>query len=190
VIAMQNDRERRLKEIGSRLRDFRKQLGYKSQETFASELGMKRPAYSHYELGESEPTGAFLHSLSVKFGADINYILTGKNEQKMPDLDTYLTRMGVDDMMRSIIKGYMALPEPKRKIAKEFIENLAAEIVAKKNAADAPAAPVSELDTPPTADRPYDELSIDEKVERFRAALESEEKAKEKSSATFAFASK
>lgn len=151
-----DNKEQRLREIGVRLRDFRKNLGYKSQETFASELGMKRPAYSHYELGESEPTGAFLHNLSTKFGADINYILTGKSEQEMPDFDTYLTRMGVDDTMKAIVTGYMALPPDKRKTVKEYIESLAAEIAERKAAAvPAPAAkppadapPVSESDKP------------------------------------------
>lgn len=128
-----DNKEQRLKEIGLRLRSFRKKLGYKSQATFAAELGMKRPAYSHYELGESEPTGAFLHNLSTKFGADINYILTGRSEQDMPDIDAYLTRMGVDEMARTIIKSYMALPPEKRKIVKDYIDSLAAKIVANKS---------------------------------------------------------
>ncbi|MBR2216505.1 MAG: helix-turn-helix transcriptional regulator [Selenomonadaceae bacterium] len=128
------NKEQRLRDIGVRLRDFRKGLGFKNQENFASELGMKRSAYSHYELGESEPTGAFLHNLSTKFGADINYILTGKSEQEMPDFDTYLSRMGVDDMMKAIVKGYMALSPEKRKAVKEYIESLAAEIAARKAA--------------------------------------------------------
>lgn len=135
------EKDQRLIGIGHRLRDFRKQQGYRSQEAFAADVGVNRSAYSHYESGHVEPTGAFLHNLSTKFGADINYILTGKSEQEMPDFDTYLTRMGVDDTMKAIVTGYMALPPDKRKTVKEYIESLAAEIAAKKAAAvPAPAA--------------------------------------------------
>lgn len=121
-------KDQRLIDIGQRLRDFRKKLGYKSQESFANELGTTRGAYKNYEVGRVEPTGAFLHNLSSKFGADINFILTGKSEKDLPDFDTYLTQMGVDDLMKTIIKGYMALPPVKRKAVKEYIEELAKEI--------------------------------------------------------------
>lgn len=125
-------KDQRLIDIGQRLKNFRKFHGYKSQEAFAIDVGVNRSAYSHYESGHVEPTGAFLHNLSTKFGADINYILTGKSEQETPDFDTYLTRMGVDDMMKTIIKEYMKLPDAKRKTVKEYIETLASEIT--KNA--------------------------------------------------------
>ena len=146
------EKDQRLLDIGQRLRDFRKQQGYKSQEAFAVDVGSTRAAIAAYEIGKVEPTGAFLHNLSTKFGADINYILTGKSEQEMPDFDTYLTRMGVDDMMKTIIKGYMALPPDKRKTVKEYIESLAAEIAAKKTAAEPPAdAAQAADDAPPLA---------------------------------------
>ena len=78
-----------------------------------------------------------------------NYILTGKSEQEMPDFDTYLTRMGVDDTMKAIVTGYMALPPDKRKTVKEYIESLAAEIAERK------AAPAAKDEEPPTpVDKP------------------------------------
>lgn len=184
------DKEKRLKDIGGRLRDFRKNLGYKNQETFARELGMKRPAYSHYELGESEPTGAFLHNLSTKFGADINYILTGKSEQELPDIDAYLSRLGIDEMMKAIIKGYMKLSESKRKTVRDFIESLAAEIAAEKaNPPPAALPKVSEsapnaaetqreLPAPQSSDSDKPELDpeIEAEAEKFRARLYAREK--------------
>lgn len=143
------EKDQRLTGIGQRLRDFRKQQGYRSQEAFAADVGSTRAAIAAYEIGKVEPTGAFLHNLSTKFGADINYILTGKSEQEMPDFDTYLTRMGVDDTMKAIVTGYMALPPDKRKTVKEYIESLAAEIAAKK------AAPAAKDEEPPTpVDKP------------------------------------
>ena len=173
------DRESHLKHIGERLKDFRKSCGYKSQESFASDLGITRGAYKNYELGKSEPTPAVLHNLSTKFGADINYILTGKSEQEMPDFDTYLTRMGVDDTMKAIVTGYMALPPDKRKTVKEYIESLAAEIAEGKAAAKEKP-PVSDSDTPPVDGVPpapeyytppgYDLVpEIEDKVKKIRA---------------------
>lgn len=159
------EKDQRLIGIGQRLRDFRKQQGYRSQEAFAADVGVNRSAYSHYESGHVEPTGAFLHNLSTKFGADINYILTGKSEQDVPDFDTYLTRMGVDDMMKTIIKGYMALPPDKRKVVKEYIESLATEITAKKTAAAAAenAPPVSDPVTPLDNEPTPENLTEEEK---------------------------
>lgn len=150
------EKDQRLTGIGQRLRDFRKQQGYRSQEAFAADVGSTRAAIAAYEIGKVEPTGAFLHNLSTKFGVDINYILTGKSEQEMPDFDTYLTRMGVDDTMKAIVTGYMALPPDKRKTVKEYIESLAAEIAAKKVAAAAKdEEPPTPVDKPP-ADAPPD----------------------------------
>lgn len=126
-------KDSRLKEIGQRLKAFRKGHGYRSQESFALDVGSTRAAIAAYELGRVEPTGAFLHALSTKFGADINYILTGRSEQDMPDIDAYLTRMGIDEMAKTIIKSYMALPPDKRKIVKDYIDSLAAKIVANKS---------------------------------------------------------
>lgn len=126
-------KDQRLVGIGQRLKAFRKTQGYKSQESFAETIGTTRSAYKNYETGNVEPTGAFLHALSTKFGADINYILTGRSEQDMPDIDAYLTRMGIDEMAKTIIKSYMALPPDKRKIVKDYIDSLAAKIVANKS---------------------------------------------------------
>ena len=132
-----DDKKERMSAIGQRIKDLRKQLGYKTQEDFACATSTTRVAIASYEIGRAEPTAAFLQNLS-KLGVDTNYILTGKSEQEMPDFDTYLTRMGVDDTMKAIVTGYMALPPDKRKTVKEYIESLAAEIAAKKVAADAP----------------------------------------------------
>lgn len=163
------EKDQRLTGIGQRLRGFRKQQGYRSQEAFAADVGSTRAAIAAYEIGKVEPTGAFLHNLSTKFGVDINYILTGKSEQEMPDFDTYLTRMGVDDTMKAIVTGYMALPPDKRKTVKEYIESLAAEIAAKKVAADAPpdrAAPVGAMANPaaPLAESPPGAPVVSESV--------------------------
>ena len=124
----ETEKNQRLIDIGLRLKNFRKKMGYKSQEAFAEDVGSTRPAIAAYERGAVEPTGAFLHNLSSKFGADINFILTGKSDKDIPDFDTYLTQMGVDDLMKTIIKSYMALPPAKRKIVKEYMEELAKEI--------------------------------------------------------------
>ena len=184
------EKDQRLTGIGQRLRDFRKQQGYRSQEAFAADVGSTRAAIAAYEIGKVEPTGAFLHNLSTKFGADINYILTGKSEQDVPDFDTYLTRMGVDDTMKAIVTGYMALPPDKRKTVKEYIESLAAEIAAKKVAPAAkdeePPTPVDKppADAPPVSESDTDEgLSpdpeIEEEIARIRAKLYSRKKTQE-----------
>ena len=124
----ETQKDQRLIDIGQRLKDFRKKIGYNTQKDFALAINTTRETLANYEVGRVEPTGAFLHNLSSKFGADINFILTGKSDKDIPDFDTYLTQMGVDDLMKTIIKSYMALPPAKRKIVKEYMEELAKEI--------------------------------------------------------------
>jgi len=126
-----DDKKERMSAIGLRIKNLRKQLGYKTQEELACATNTTRVAIASYEIGRAEPTAAFLQNLSM-LGVDTNYILTGKSEQELPDIDAYLSRLGIDEMMKAIIKGYMKLPESKRKTVRDFIESLAAEIAAEK----------------------------------------------------------
>ena len=186
MLSTKNDEKRQhLLDVALRLKKFRKENGYKNQESFALQLGITRAAYKNYEAGKSEPPPSILHALSTKFGADINYILTGRSEQDMPDVDAYLTRMGVDEMARTIIKSYMALPPDKRKIVKDYIDSLANEIVSNKNKRST--APSETEPMPAAPDRPStaqasiaeniaEDPAIEAEVSKIRARLYARDK--------------
>jgi len=52
--------------------------GSKSQEDFASELGIPFRTYQRYEAGERAPKKDALEKISQKCGVTVDYILTGE----------------------------------------------------------------------------------------------------------------
>jgi len=71
-----SDSEVDLQALGTRIRQLRTQT---TQEEFASFLGISQAQLSKYELGLSAPPLAVLIKLAEKYGASIDWILTGKN---------------------------------------------------------------------------------------------------------------
>ena len=65
------------KDIGQRLKQFRKEKGFKSQASFASDVGTTRAAYSKYETGEVAPGDPFIQLLCSKFNLSEHWLRTG-----------------------------------------------------------------------------------------------------------------
>ena len=66
-----------LKAIGRRLRELR---GFdKTQEEFASQLGISQSQLSKYERGIAAPAGDVLVRIKEKLRVSIDWLLTGKN---------------------------------------------------------------------------------------------------------------
>lgn len=63
-------------QIGGRLTEVRKSLGFKTQEAAADASGVSREMWGKYERGQAMPGGEVLFSFAQK-GADVQYILTG-----------------------------------------------------------------------------------------------------------------
>lgn len=75
-------------EIGKRLQESRKRLGYK-QYDFAQALGVTDEHYRKYELGSSGIPIEKVQMLFEKFGLDPTYLITGRVSGTF-DLDAYL----------------------------------------------------------------------------------------------------
>lgn len=75
-----------------RLIEERERLGL-NQEQMAAAGGMKKRAYCYYESGERTPDAVFLAGVA-KFGADVEYIVTGqrggKNGEQLSGEERYL----------------------------------------------------------------------------------------------------
>ncbi len=63
--------------IGSRIEEFRKDLGINSKSKFAKMIDMSLGSYQKYEKNERKPGAEILTKLA-RLGADINWILTGE----------------------------------------------------------------------------------------------------------------
>lgn len=85
---MANSRKSVNVEIGKRLQEARKRLGYK-QSDFAQALGVTDEHYRKYELGASGIPIDKVQILFEKFCLDPTYLITGKISADF-DLETYL----------------------------------------------------------------------------------------------------
>ncbi len=85
---MANRKKSKNVEIGKRLQEARKHLGYK-QSDFAQALGVTDEHYRKYELGSSGIPIDKVAVLFEKFGIDPTYLITGKVSEEF-DLDAFL----------------------------------------------------------------------------------------------------
>lgn len=70
-------------EVGLRIAAIR---GAMKQSEFGERLGVNRNTVSRWEAGERLPDGSSMLAMALEFGADINYLLTGKSGGVAPAL--------------------------------------------------------------------------------------------------------
>jgi len=101
---MSTSKSVKFKDIGTRIVQERKKLGY-SQTTLAAKLGRSKSAQISYEANETRPDADYFFALD-ELGADIYYIITGrelaalKKQDELKLLRSYRT---VDDRHKMII---------------------------------------------------------------------------------------
>lgn len=84
------------KNIGSRLKQLRKELGL-TQEEAADKLGISRARYSHFENGRNEADNELLLAMAKLYGVTVDYLLGNNetpkwaNEKDTKDLSKFLT---------------------------------------------------------------------------------------------------
>jgi len=69
--------------VGLRIRNLRGDL---PQSEFADRLGVDRKSVAGWEAGKRLPDGSSLLKLMSEFGADVNYLLTGRRSDDVPRL--------------------------------------------------------------------------------------------------------
>lgn len=89
-------------QIGVRLRQVRKDLGFKNQADLADRLGVSPSSIHNYESGKRSPDAEFLTAIAAE-GADVLYILTGQH--------SIGTLSAEED---ALLANYRALPDGKR----------------------------------------------------------------------------
>ena len=113
-----------LKNIGKRLKTFRKSNGY-TQEQFSELLNMSLNFYGKIERGQSRLSIEKLVLLHEKFDIDIDYLLTG-TPSKNVDYNSVLQKISVwSRNRRQMTDKYILridfIPEGCRHIAEEII---------------------------------------------------------------------
>lgn len=89
-------------QIGKRLKEVRKKTG-KSLEKMGEITGLSKSGISDMEKGLKKPSTVYMHALNIKFGININWILTGKGAMSSPDIELNLN-FGIDnDIIKNLI---------------------------------------------------------------------------------------
>ncbi|MCX6583030.1 MAG: helix-turn-helix transcriptional regulator [Candidatus Aminicenantes bacterium] len=110
------ERQDYLNEFSVRLKELRKALGL-TQDRFSKELGISKPTYVRYELGEMMPKLQILSFLTTKYVVDLNWLLSGDGEM-------FLEVIELDEKYRELI-SYMQVP-----VVEQVIMGKLAELVA------------------------------------------------------------
>lgn len=66
--------------MNERLKELRKVLGFKNQQSFADALNIKRGTIANYEIGRNEPIDAVITLICNKFHVNETWLRTGEGE--------------------------------------------------------------------------------------------------------------
>jgi len=66
--------------MNERLKELRKELGFKNQQEFADALNIKRGTIANYEIGRNEPIDAVITLICSKFNVNEEWLRTGEGE--------------------------------------------------------------------------------------------------------------
>ena len=73
-----------MKTFGKRLKQARKDAGWKSAERFAASMGLEPHTYRKYEAGKSEPNFEILLRICEALNIPTSYLLPLENDKKRP----------------------------------------------------------------------------------------------------------
>jgi transcriptional regulator with XRE-family HTH domain len=116
------------KEVGTRLRILRKSLGF-TQNKIVSYFDIGRANYSRMEKGEIFPSAAILNTLREKFNVSLDWLITGKNEMIVPDINEEAEKLSAminleeyNEEMKDLLIHMNKVPMVKHAVLGFFIE--------------------------------------------------------------------
>jgi len=98
-------------EIGTRLIEFRKKLGY-SQKEVAEKSGISRSFIAHVEVGKQTPSYDYLYRLVKTFNLSIDWVINGVGQMTIIDNDHILSKL--QDKHIDCLEKLLKLPEKKQ----------------------------------------------------------------------------
>lgn len=113
--------------MNERLKKLRKALDLTQQE-FADRLGVKRNTIAQYEIGRNEPIDAVIVSICREFNVSRKWLCDGVGEMFAPDddLNDLVSKYGLSEDDRILIKKYIDLKSSVRDVIVDFIKDVSA----------------------------------------------------------------
>lgn len=172
--------------LGDRMRKLRKTLDLTQQE-FAERIGSVQNSITGYESGRRNPSAPVISLICREFGVSEEWLRTGAGEMFEPEatnaLDALVKERGINRGEQILIEKFLNLKPESRQAVMDYLLEVAAAISVTADAAHTvkvefiPETPADEYNA--AAD-----IDIEEEVAKYRAELELQKKAREKSPAS------
>lgn len=151
-----------------RLKKLRKALDL-TQTEFAERIGTVQNTITGYESGRRNPSGPVVSAICKEFHVNEEWLRNGTGEMFAPEagdeLEALVNKYHLDNAIRVFIEKLISLPEKDRAVVSRLLLETAAGVESMKAAG---------VDPEAAAFPDPVEMSIDEKVEAYRRALEEE----------------
>lgn len=116
--------------IGERIKILRKELG-KTQQAFASAIGLKRNTIANYEIDQIQPSDRTIADICREFNVSENWLRTGEGEMFLDlgedeELVQVLAAIQVsdDDMVKDLLISYWHLDEKEKAAIRKLIDGM------------------------------------------------------------------
>lgn len=164
--------------MNERIKELRKALNL-TQQQFADRIGIKRNTIANYEIGRNDSVETVLVMICREFNVNREWLLNGIGEMFAPEsndeLEALAKKYGYSAAVQVLIEKLVNLSPEQQEAVTDFLIEFAAGIQQMKDAGADPSGKAFPAQTDP------DEMTIDEKVEAYRRALEEEKRAEGKS---------
>ena len=116
--------------LKDRIRTIRKTLGL-TQTDFGAKIGVKGNTITNYETGLRTPSDAVIISICREFDVNEAWLRTGHGEMFLQlnedaELDKLFAaiQLSDDEFIKSLLRAYWRLPQEKKAVIWELIENI------------------------------------------------------------------
>ena len=154
----------------NRLKQLRKALDL-TQTEFAERIGTVQNTITGYESGRRNPSGPVISAICKEFNVNEEWLRTGSGEMFAPDpgdeLEALAKKYNISGAVAVLVEKLVNLAPDRQAVVTDFLIEFASGIQSMKDAGRDPAGNAF-----PHGEAP--EMSIDEKVEAYRRALEEE----------------
>ena len=156
-----------------RIKRLRKVLDLTQQE-FAERIGVKRNTIGQYEIGRNAPPGTVISLICKEYGVNEEWLRNGTGEMFAPDagdeLEALAKKYGYSGAMAVLVEKLVNLSPDRQAVVTDFLIEFAAGIQSMRDADIDPSGKAFPQDG-------ISEMTIEDKVEAYRRALEEEQAA-------------
>lgn len=159
--------------MNERIKELRKRLNL-TQQQFADRLGIKRNTIANYEIGRNAPVDTVLSLICREFSVNEEWLRNGTGEMFAPDagdeLEALAKKYNYSAAVSVLVEKLVNLSPERQAVVTDFLIEFASGVQSMKDAGIDPKGKAFPQGDP-------EEMTIDEKVEAYRRALEEEQAA-------------